>query len=172
MVILGITLMALALIINFYKQLNTMRYIILTLALMFTLSSYGQSKQDKKVIKKLELEIINRGLDLKGKFISKDSYKCGYCKSVESNWNNSLFKAGLRTGTWYIEDGVEIYDGDYVFEIYQQQITIYSVKDDFETVATISFPGNLGFINFQNKPKNIEQRAVVLRSLIESNRIN
>ena len=75
----------------------------------------------------------------------------------------------MRTGTWYKKDGAEIYDGDYVFEIYQKQITILSVKDDFETVATISFPGNLGLINFQNNTKNIEQRAVVLRSLIASN---
>jgi len=146
-----------------------MKNLLFTLALLVSFNSFGQSKQDKKVIKKLKLEIINRGLDLKGKFISKDSYKCGYCKSVEANWNNSLFKAGLRTGTWYKEDGVEIYDGDYVFEIFQKQITILSVKDDFETVATISFTGNLGLINFQNNTKNIEQRAVVLRSLIASN---
>ena len=126
-------------------------------------------KQDKKVIKNLKLEIINRGLDFKGKFISKDSYKCDLCQSVESNWNNSLFKAGLRTGTWYKEDGVEIYDGDYVFEVFRRQITILSVKDDFETVATISFPGNLGFINFQNNQKNLEQRDVILRMLIASN---
>jgi hypothetical protein len=146
-----------------------MKNLLFTLALLVSFNSFGQSKQDKKIIKKLKLEIINRGLDLKGKFISKDSYKCGYCKSVEANWNNSLFKAGLRTGTWYKEDGVEIYDGDYVFEIFQKQITILSVKDDFETVATISFTGNLGLINFQNNTKNIEQRAVVLRSLIASN---
>ena len=146
-----------------------MKNLLFTLALLVSFNSFGQSKQDKKVIKKLKLEIINRGLDLKGKFISKDSYKCGYCKSVEANWNNSLFKAGLRTGTWYKEDGVEIYDGDYVFEIFQKHITILSVKDDFETVATISFTGNLGLINFQNNTKNIEQRAVVLRSLIASN---
>ena len=146
-----------------------MKNLLFTLALLVSFGSFGQSKQDKKVMKKLKLEIINRGLDLKGKFISKDSYKCGYCKSVETNWNNSLFKAGLRTGTWYKKDGAEIYDGDYVFEIYQKQITILSVKDDFETVATISFPGNLGLINFQNNTKNIEQRAVVLRSLIASN---
>ena len=85
------------------------------------------------------------------------------------NWNNSLFKAGLRTGTWYINDGTEIYDGDYVFEVFRQQITISSVKNNFETVAVISFSGNLGFINFQNKSKNIEQRAVVLRKLVASN---
>ena len=151
------------------KKLNIMKNLLFTLALLVSFNSFGQSKQDKKVIKKLKLEIINRGLDLKGKFISKDSYKCGYCKSVESNWNNSLFKAGLRTGTWYKEDGVEIYDGDYVFEIFQKQITILSVKDDFETIATISFAGNLGYINFQNNTKNIEQRDVVLRSLISSN---
>ena len=146
-----------------------MKKIFFTLALLISFSSFGQSKQDKKVVKKLKLEIINRGLDLKGRFISKDSYNCEYCKPVEKNWNNSLFKAGLRTGTWYKEDGVEIYDGDYVFGIFQKQITILSVKDDFETVATISFPGNLGLINFQNNTKNIEQRAVVLRSLIASN---
>ena len=146
-----------------------MKNVLLTLALLISFSSFGQSKQDKKVIKNLKLEIINRGLDFKGKFISKDSYKCDLCQSVESNWNNSLFKAGLRTGTWYKEDGVEIYDGDYVFEVFRRQITILSVKDDFETVATISFPGNLGFINFQNNQKNLEQRDVILRMLIASN---
>ena len=46
---------------------------------------------------------------------------------------------------------------------------ISSVKNNFETVAVISFSGNLGFINFQNKSKNIEQRAVVLRKLVASN---
>ena len=151
------------------KKLNIMKNLLFTLALLVSFNSFGQSKQDKKVIKKLKLEIINRGLDLEGKFISKDSYKCGVCKSVESNWNNSLFKAGLRTGTWYKKDGAEIYDGDYVFEIFQKQITILSVKNDFETVATISFAGNLGYINAFNNTKNIEQRAVVLRSLIASN---
>ena len=146
-----------------------MRNILFTLALLISFSSFGQSKQDKKVVKKLKLEIINRGLDLKGRFISKDSYNCEYCKPVEKNWNNSLFKAGLRTGTWYKKGGAEVYDGDYVFEIYQKQITILSVKDDFETVATISFPRSLGLINIQNNTKNIERRAAVLRMLIASN---
>ena len=56
------------------KKLNIMKKLLFTLALLVSFNSFGQSKQDKKVIKKLKLEIINRGLDLKGKFISKDSY--------------------------------------------------------------------------------------------------
>ena len=129
-----------------------MKNLLFTLALLVSFSSFGQSKQDKKIMKKLKLEIINRGLNLKGKFISKSSFNCDVCKSVESNWNNSLFKAGLRTGSWYKKEGVEVYDGDY----------------DFETVATISFQ-NPGYISASSGKKNIEQRAVVLRRLIASN---
>ena len=146
-----------------------MKKLLFTICLLVSFNSLSQSKEDNKIAKKLKLEITNRGLDLNGKFIAKDSYKCELCSAVESNWNNSLFKAGLRTGTWYINDGTEIYDGDYVFEVFRQQITISSVKNNFETVAVISFSGNIGFINFQNKSKNIEQRAVVLRKLVASN---
>jgi len=146
-----------------------MKKSLFTLALLVSFNSFGQSKQDKKVIKKLKLEIINRGLDLDGKFAIKNNHKCEVCENVETYWNTALFKAGLRTGTWYMEDGVEVYDADYVFLITSQQITILSVYDDFETVASISFPGNRGYINAWNWPKNIEQRAVVLRRLIASN---
>ena len=165
-----------------------MKNLLFTLALLVSFNSFGQSKADKKIEKKLKLEIINKGIDFSGDFvifIDSDSnefvidsaggygvpptYK-DHTETVVKNWEMSFFKNGLETGSWYVsEDNATIINGDYKVEVYGNSMIIKDANNNFSTVAIINYNRTSG-LNTGNNKKGADRRDYILRKLKESNR--
>ena len=76
------------------------------------------AKEERKKVEWIQdksLEIINRGLDLKGTFVV-------YCENpvfeaqVE-RWISTLFEEGFELGEWFQDDEGLTFQGDYIFEL-------------------------------------------------------
>ena len=91
------------------------KYIILTL-LFFVSFSYAQklTKWEKKQIEKMELKIINRGLDMNSIIVPYYSRNNQYMfklyseftKDAEDMWEEDLFEAGFEVGGSYNDKAV------------------------------------------------------------------
>ena len=89
------------------------KYIILTL-LFFVSFSYAQklTKWEKKQIEKMELKIINRGMDMNSivvPYYSRDDKNdefLQFAKQGENMWEEDLFEAGFEVGGSYNDKAV------------------------------------------------------------------
>ena len=149
-----------------------MKKLLFTIMLLIPYLMIGQSKEDKKLQRKLKLEIVNKGLNLDDKFVIVGSFggnwDASYNENTEKNWNTSFFKSNLNTGDYSIEDGYLIIDGRYQVNIDKNSMTIKDASNNFKTVAFLEWIGPSGIgisTNIQNKAK----RKYIIKSLIESN---
>ena len=148
------------------------KYIILTL-LFFVSFSYAQklTKWEKKQIEKLELKIINRGLDMNSIIVPYYRRNDGgsFAKKAEDWWEEDLFEAGFEVGGSYNDKAVikdtenremllykEIeFKGRYVFDFKSEGkdffldsppdnvIKIYDLANNNKLVCTIKFKANV-----------------------------
>ena len=136
---------------------------------------FSQSKGDKKLQKKLELEIVNKGLNLEDKFVVVGSFarslaaiQFRYNEATEKNWNKTFFKSNLNTGSYSKEDGYLIIDGRYQVNIDRNSMTIKDASNNFKTVAFLEWKGPTA-ISVVANDKNKARRKLIIKSLIESN---
>ena len=132
---------------------------------------FSQSKGDKKLQKKLELEIVNKGLSLEDKFVVVGDFRRwppGYKEDAEKNWNSSFFKSNLNTGSYIKEDGYLIIEGRYEVIIDKNSMTIKDTSNNFKTVAFLEWKGPTG-IGILANDKNKAKRKYIIKSLVESN---
>ncbi len=136
---------------------------------------FSQSKGDKKLQKKLELEIVNKGLNIEDKFVIVGSYASvpngthfRYNEATEKNWNKTFFKSNLNTGSYSKEDGYLIIDGRYQVNIDRNSMTIKDASNNFKTVAFLEWKGPTA-ISVVANDKNKARRKFIIKSLIESN---
>lgn len=98
--------------------------VILLLVPFFGFAQY--SKKQLRKIKKLELKVVNKGLDLKETFVVYHKTFSSY----ENDWESALFSAGLDVGDYFDKKNVKdtnnremilydevIFRGRYVFDI-------------------------------------------------------
>ena len=83
-----------------------MKKLLLLSALL--IYSLGFSQNDKKLSKKLKINIENRRLDLNATFVpiqGRVRTECPFCcdSRCVSNWKSALFKQGLDTGDSFNE---------------------------------------------------------------------
>jgi hypothetical protein len=115
-----------------------------------------------RAIKKLEIKIVNRGLDLSETFVP---YYEGQ-DYFEKNWETSLFEAGYNVGNYYFENGKRIIEGRYAFEIKLSNLTIYDMSKNKQIVATVTMKGQ-GFNGKSHQKKNSFHREYILNKLKE-----
>tara|TARA_B100000780_G_C20844265_1_gene335490 strand:+ start:146 stop:589 length:444 start_codon:yes stop_codon:yes gene_type:complete len=145
-----------------------MKKIFIIITLFYTITLASQSKHEQKTKDKLELAVINNGIDFKEMFVVYNNYLCAICGGVENSWNSSLLDANLDTGYWYgARDNITI-KGRYKFIVNKSSIIISDSKTNFGVVATITHK-NPGLINFMNNKNNRNLRDYIIKSLIESN---
>ena len=145
-----------------------MKNFVLVFMIFLSFSSQGQSKKDKKFQKKLDLKVINRGIDFSETFVVENNFNCQACSNVEDNWRTALFEEGLSVGNWYIENDERIYNGRYVVQISRNSVTILDANEGFNTVATLRFKG-FGLLHIFNTGDNPEKRNFLIRSLKKFN---
>ena len=158
---------------------------ILFLLLLIPVISFSQySKKELKKLKKMELKIVNRGLDLNASFVpySNGTYPSGAQWNNESDWVDAMFTLGLEVGDYSQERQVKdannremnlsnslIFNGRYVFDTStHKQIKIQDLNNNNKIVATITYKGNLGW-GVGYKPL-IRKKEYVIYKLIESNK--
>jgi len=132
---------------------------------------FSQSKEEKKLQKKLELEIVNKGLNLQDKFVIIADFSCcgsEYRDLAEKNWSTSFFKSNLHTGSWSKDDGYTIIKGRYEVNIDKNSMTIKDASDKFKTVAFLEWKGPTGIGILANEI-NKAKRRYIIKSLVESN---
>ena len=143
---------------------------ILLLVIGFCINTNAQfSKKEMKKIKKREIKIINRGIDLKATFIPY--YESRRIGDTENAWSNSLFEAGFDVGDYSKSNGVVIANGRYLFEIKHYSVTISDLQNDNKIVATITFKKGV-FAKFNvliHQAKGNFIRSYILEKLIEKN---
>jgi len=145
---------------------------ILLLVIGFCINTNAQfSKKEMKKIKKREIKTINRGLDLKARFVPY--YASGRISDTENAWSNSLFEAGFDVGD-YSESNVGVRaNGRYLFEIKHYSVTISDLENDNKVVATITFKKG-AFMKFNiliHQAKGNFIRSYILEKLIKKNEI-
>ena len=150
-----------------------MKNLLFTLALLVSFSSFGQSRDLKKAIKKLgNVEITNKGLDLTEDFVVYVNHKDfnGVKQTSESNWEKVFFKLGLNTSDWYVKDNTDMIDGRYQVEILVKSIIIKDANDNFNTVAIIEWSKRMNGLHSTNKDKPKLARQYLIQELINSNK--
>ena len=132
------------------------------------------SKKQLRKIKKLELKVVNKGLDLKETFVVYHKTFSSY----ENDWESTLFSAGLDVGDYFDKKNVKdtnnremilydevIFRGRYVFDISPYtRITIKDLKNDNKIVALIEHNGWSGW-----GEESIYLMDYIVNALIESN---
>ena len=142
---------------------------ILFLLLLIPVISFSQfSKKELKKFKKMDLKIVNRGLDLNATFVAySDQTTQGLIDLVEDSWDTAMFSQGLEVGD-YSQQSL-IFNGRYVFDTStHKQIKIQDLNNNNKIVATITYKGNLGW-GVGYKPL-IRKKEYVIYKLIESNK--
>lgn len=129
---------------------------IIILLLCLPLFSYAQySKKEERKIKKLNLRIVNKGLDLNDTFVVYHKTFPSY----ENNWEAALFSAGFDVGDYFDKKNVKdtnnremvlynevIFRGRYVFDISPYtRITVKDLQNDNKIVALIEHNGWSGW---------------------------
>ena len=119
----------------------------------------------------MELEIVNKGLNLQDKFVIIADFSCcgsEYRDLAEKNWSTSFFKSNLHTGSWSKDDGYTIIKGRYEVNIDKNSMTIKDASDNFKTVAFLEWKGPTGIGILANEI-NKAKRRYIIKSLVESN---
>ena len=141
-----------------FGKIKTMKKIItlLLLVLMISPTINAQTKKELRKIKKLDLKITVRDIDLNKKFVVCEIN--GDSKSnFESSWNVGLFSNGLEVGDYYSKKTVKDTEnremdvqntrtirGDYFIEIVSgKYIIIKEVATNFTIVGTITSRYNI-----------------------------
>jgi|TARA_B110000967_G_scaffold41977_1_gene41879 hypothetical protein len=145
-----------------------MKKILIIYIILFTIPVKSQSVKDQKFVKKLDLVVINNGINFKDTFVVYNNYLCAVCGGVEKSWKNSLSKASMNTGYWYGAKNNITIDGRYKFLVDKNSILISDSKENFKIVASISHK-NSGMVNFMNNKNHIKMRDYILKILIQSN---
>jgi len=156
------------------NKLNKMKKIIVILLLVPFFGFAQYSKKQLRKIKKLELKVVNKGLDLKETFVVYHKTFSSY----ENDWESALFSAGLDVGDYFDKKNVKdtnnremilydevIFRGRYVFDISPYtRITIKDLKNDNKIVALIEHNGWSGW-----GEESIYLMDYIVNALIESN---
>ena len=142
-----------------------MKKILFTLALLISFSSFGQSRDLKKAIKKLgNVEITNKGLDLTQYFsitYTGDWMNAATSRSdVITNWEKAFFKVGLTTEPY----------AKYKVELFLQSIVIKDSGDNLNTVAIIEWSKAMRGLHSTSKDKPKLARQYLIQELINSNK--
>ena len=143
-----------------------MKKLLLLLLFLFSLSGYSQySKKELRRLKKLDVKIINKGLDLKADFVFLDVTPDQYTKKWESYMNSILFENNFGVGDYYYakETNTNVINARYVIT---QSSKSFSIKDltTNKIVATIRWKKWI-YINDGDRYKFI----YIFKKLIESN---
>lgn len=159
---------------------------ILFLFLLVPVISYSQyTKKQLRKLKKMELKIVNRGLDLNATFvpyctrISDDQFDTG--STIELHWEEALFSLGLDVGDYSeqkkYKDGnnrevnlssAVIFKGRYIFDANNKGlIKIQDLNNNNKTVAIIKFKGIVGYDLLKS---NSYKREYLISQLIKSNK--
>lgn len=145
-----------------------MKKLLLLLLFLFSLSGYSQySKKELKTLKKLELKIINKGLDLNADFIFLSDPSNQFRNSDEAFMSSVLFENNFNVGDYYYaeETNTNVINARYV--IRESDIgRTFSIKDlkTQKIVATIRSKKRLKMFN-----RNRYKFSYVLEKLRESN---
>lgn len=129
------------------KKLKIMKHIILLFTLFFCFTAFSQQsiqidlseKQYKKIKKKLDLNIVNRGF--KGGVITFSEKKTSYLTPSYNNlWKETFFEIGVELGTEREEDGYIMTNADYYISVGPGGYSgkIYDLNDDERVVCTFS----------------------------------
>ena len=143
-----------------------MKKLLLLLLFLFSLSGYSQySKKELRRLKKLDVKIINKGLDLKADFVFLDVTPDQYTKKWESYMNSILFENNFGVGDYYYakETNTNVINARYVIT---QSSKSFSIKDltTNKIVATIRWKKWI-YKNDGDRYKFI----YIFKKLIESN---
>ena len=159
-----------------------MKKILFLLLIAPTVSFSQYTKKQLKQLEKMELKIINRGLNLSETFVvfSKQSSQ-NLIDLVEDSWEMALFAKGLNVGDYYSQNKVfdgnnrEInvasslyFNGRYIFDTStHRQIKILDLENNNQLVASVTYKRDLnwgaGFNPLSWK------KEYVIEKLIESN---
>ena len=145
------------------------------------------SKKEQKMIKKAEIKIINRGLDLNAAFVpyyekwyNSFAEKYMYGNRYMDAWTDTLFEAGLEVGEFYEKSTVKdsenremimlgqvMFKGRYNFEISSKgaknTIKITDLQNNNKMVASISWELSSSY------GKNSFIRQYLIEELIRKN---
>ena len=133
---------------------------IFLFATFFFNANAQYSKKQLKEFKKLEVKVVNRGLDLSETFVP---YVYGGIA-----YNKLIFEAGFDVGTYYHKDGKRMIKGRYDFDVRLNSITIHDMRDNGRVCAKITFTKQ-GLMGNSHLKKNPHHRKYMLEKLIESN---
>jgi hypothetical protein len=116
-----------------------MKKLLLLLLFLFSLSGYSQySKKELRRLKKLDVKITNKGLNLNAGFIFLDETPNNYTETLESYMNSILFENNFDVGDYYYakETNTNVINARYVIT---QSNKSFSIKDltTNKIVATI-----------------------------------
>jgi hypothetical protein len=145
------------------------------------LSQY--TKKELKKLDKMELKIVNRGLDLNSTFVvySEESSQ-QLIDLVEDSWETAMFSKGLDVGDYYEESQVKdtnnremalsnsiTFNGRYVFDTSTRgQIKIQDLENNNKLVASITYKRDLSWgVGFNPL---IWKKEYVIEELMKSNR--
>ena len=144
---------------------------ILFLLLLIPVISFSQySKKELKKLKKMELKIVNRGLDLDATFVPYYRVReSGDGWNTETGWGEAMFTLGLDVGDYSSSKTALTFNGRYIFDSNTYGvIKIQDLEDNNKIVATIKYKGAL---NWHVLGKDISYRMeYVIRELIKSNK--
>jgi len=150
-------------------------FITIALLILSNISYSQYSEKQLRTLKKMELKIINRGLNLNDAFVPYTEIPV--CRGCMELWSDSMSAVGLEVGDYskstQIKDAKNrevvfsnLFKGRYVFELKRfGPIKIFDLKDNNKIVVTISYKGSISF-----NAKYSYKREYVLKKLIESNK--
>jgi len=137
-----------------------MNKLLLLLLIAPTVSFSQYTKKQLKKLEKMELKVINRGLDLSETFVvyTKETSQ-NLVDLVEDSWELALFSKGLKVGDYYSEKSVidgnnrELnvsstlyFNGRYLFNIETHgQIKILDLENNNQIVAYITYKKDLNW---------------------------
>ena len=157
---------------------------LLLLLLIAPVMGFSQyTKKELKKLEKMELKIVNRGLDLDATFVvySEQSSQ-DLVDLVEDSWETAMFSKGLNVGDYYSENSVvdgnnreiqvsssNYFNGRYIFDTSTYgQIKIQDLENNNKLVATITYKRDLSWgVGFNPL---IWKKEYVIEKLIESNK--
>ena len=127
---------------------------LLLLLLFIPLVSYTQySKKELRKLKKVNLNIVNRGLDLNATFVVySNSEDEDYWKYNNNQWEAAMFSKGLDVGDYTYQRQVKdannremtlsnsiTFNGRYIFDTSSSVLSIKDLQNNNKIVATITF---------------------------------
>ncbi len=159
-----------------------MKKLLFLLFFIPVLSFSQYSKKELKKLKKMELKIVNRGLDLKETFVPYCIKKNNFMGTVESSWAEAMFTLGLDVGDYSSQKQIKdsnnretelsrtvTFNGRYVFDSNAfGVIKILDLYNDNKIVATIRYKGSLNYGAGGNDL--YFKKEYVIKELIKSNR--